>query len=596
MAKRQFEAVARIIHMESIAENSWIQTPYEKSAAELLYKSLNIGFPLCVMLAQRGITSKMDAEKFLWPKIIHLDDPFKIKNIDRAVNILTNVIENHLNVAIVGDYDVDGITSITLLINVLKTFGINPDFFVPRRASEGYGLSSEIIERLLSEKKYDLVATLDCGTNSAEEVGFLQKNGIEVLIVDHHQAQILPAAKCCIINPHIGENKDDDKYKTLCTVGLVFKLCSALLKNLAKKNNQLAINYPLKNDLDLATLGTIADMMHLVGENRILCKFGLKIINGRFRRPGLEALCKSADIHSGSNIRQSDVSFKLCPRLNACGRLRDAVLPIKMMLSDNLDEAMTYAYELDETNRERQLIEKEITRQAAEIVKMYYTNDSAIVLYNENWHAGVVGIISGKFARDYSRPCIVLGNEREMAKGSGRSTNGLNLIDILSDCSSLLEVWGGHPYAVGVSILPKNIDEFRTKFNAVVEKSLGKVSQQIKFEYAYELELEAIDNSLMDELEMLQPFGQKNPEPIFLLKNIRISNLPESFGAQKNHVKFWLTDKYSKRMLAIGWNSASNIPPINTPLDLLVTVNRETWNKIHSTCLYMTNWRMAVRQ
>jgi single-stranded-DNA-specific exonuclease len=257
---------------------------------------------------------------------------------------------------------------------------------------------------------------------------------------------------------------------------------------------------------------------------------------------------------------------------------------------------MTYAYELDETNRERQLIEKEITQQAAKLVKMHYANDRAIVLYNKNWHAGVVGIVSGKFTRDYSKPCIILGNEREIAKGSGRSTNGINLIDVLGDCSSLLEAWGGHPYAVGISILPKNIEKFRAKFNAAVEKYLGDIPQQRKSEYAYELELEAIDNGFIEELEMLQPFGQKNPEPIFLVRNITVNNFPESFGSEKNHVKFWLTDKYSKRMLVIGWNSADNIPPIRTPLDLMVTVNRETWNRIHSTCLYMVNWRMAVQK
>ncbi|MDR1401441.1 MAG: single-stranded-DNA-specific exonuclease RecJ [Puniceicoccales bacterium] len=582
--------------MQAINEKNWIQISYKKSIAESLYKSLNIGFPLCVILAQREIRSKEEAEKFLWPKLTYLDDPFRIKNIDRAVDILSRVIEHNLRIAIVGDYDVDGITSITLLINVLKTFGISPNFFVPRRACEGYGLSSEIIERILSKKKYDVVVTLDCGTNSAEEVDFLQKNGIEVLIVDHHQAQILPVAKCCIINPHISENNDDDKYKTLCSVGLVFKLCCALLRTLRKKNDQRAINYQLKHDLDLVTLGTIADMMRLVGENRVFCKFGLKILNGKFRRPGIEALCKSADIHAETNIHQSDISFKLCPRLNACGRLRDAVLPVKMMLSDNFDEAMTYAYELDETNKERQLIEKEITQQADKIVKTCYADDSAIVLYNKNWHAGVVGIISGKFARDYSKPCIVLGNERDLAKGSGRSANGINLIDILGDCSPLLEAWGGHPYAVGISISPKNIDEFRIKFNAAVEKYLGNALQQIKSEYDYELELEAISNGFMEELEMLQPFGQKNPEPIFLLRNIKISNLPESFGVQKNHVKFWLADKYSKRMLVIGWNGASNIPPINTPLDIMATVNRETWNRIHSTCLHMISWRMTERE
>ncbi|MDR1433475.1 MAG: single-stranded-DNA-specific exonuclease RecJ [Puniceicoccales bacterium] len=576
-----------------MAEKIWAQFPYEKSVAEFLYKSLNVGFPVCVILAQRGIAAKSDAERFLWPKLTYLDDPFKIRNVDRAVDMLCRIIENNLRIAVVGDYDVDGMTSVTLLASLLKNFAVKPDLFVPRRAYEGYGLSLEIVKRVLSARKYDVVVVLDCGTNAASEIEFLQKNGIEVLVVDHHQAKALPIAPCCVVNPHASDCENDGKYKILCTVGLVFKLCHGLLRTLRKKNDQRALRYSLKNDLDLVTLGTIADMVHLVGENRILCKFGLKIFSGKFRRPGIEALCRSADIHAGAIVRQSDISYKLCPRLNACGRLTDAMLPINMMLSDNFDEAMTYAYELDETNRERQLIEKDMTEQAEKLVRARYANDSGLVLYDRNWHAGVVGIISGKFARDYARPCVVFGHERNIAKGSGRSSDGTNLIDVLSDCPDLLETWGGHPYAVGISILPKNIDAFRKKFNEVLGRHLASSPSQEKLEFSSELKLEEIDNGFMEELEMLQPFGQKNPEPVFLVKTIKINCLPETFGARKNHVKFWLTDRHSKKMLVIGWNCAHNIPPIRTSLDLLVTVNHETWNETHSTCLYVIDWRVA---
>ncbi|MDR1528051.1 MAG: single-stranded-DNA-specific exonuclease RecJ [Puniceicoccales bacterium] len=574
-----------------MTEKFWIQTPYDTSTAEELYKSLNISFLLCVILVQRGITSKLEAEKFLWPKLTYLDNPFRIKNIDGAINILRKVIDNRLHIAIIGDYDVDGITSITLLTNVLKNFGIIPDFFVPNRAYEGYGLSSEIIERILSGKKYDTVIALDCGTNSAEEVKFLQKHGIEVLIVDHHQAKLLPLAKCCIVNPHIDDGKEYDKYKVLCSVGLVFKLCHGLLKVLRKANDQRVFNYSLKLDLDLVTLGTIADMAQLIHENRIFCKFGLKILSGKYRRPGIEALCKSADIPIDANIGQHDVSFKLCPRLNACGRITDAILPINMMLSNNFDEAMTYAYELDETNKERQLIEKEITEQAEEILRNNYIDDDGIVLYDPNWHSGVVGIVSGKCARDYAKPCIVLGYERDLAKGSGRSMHGVNLIDILNDCSEYLETWGGHPYAVGISIRPENINAFRKNFNRAVKKHSTSKPEHEKIEYSHELTLEEIDSNFMEELETLQPFGQRNPEPIFLLKNITINNLPETFGVRKHHVKFWLTDRHSKRILTIGWNGAHNIPPVYVPLDLLITITQETWNKINSLRLNMVDWR-----
>ncbi|MDR3144114.1 MAG: DHH family phosphoesterase, partial [Puniceicoccales bacterium] len=482
------------------------------------------------------------------------------------------------------------------MISVLRKFSIDADFFVPRRACEGYGLSSEIIERILSEKKYDTVIALDCGTNSEQEVEFLKKNAIDVLIVDHHQAKMLPVAKCCIVNPHVESQQNDGSGKLLCTVGLVFKLCSALLRTLAKKNDRRASNYSLKNDLDLVALGTIGDMAHLIHENRIFCKFGLKILSGKSRRPGIEALCRAADIPSGTNIKQSDVSFKLCPRLNACGRLADAVLPINMLLSSDFNEAITYAYELDETNRERQLIEKEMTLQAEELVKAHYAESAGLVLYNGDWHSGVVGIVSGKFARDYARPCIVLGNERGIAKGSGRSPSNTNLIDVLCDCVEYLETWGGHPYAVGVSILPKNIDAFREKFNEAVKRHSNGPQLAEPIEYSAELDLEEIRGEFMEKLDLLQPFGQRNQEPIFLISNRKIDDLPESFGAQKSHIKFWLTDRHSKRILVIGWHKANSIPPIGTALDFTVTINYEMWNKISSIHLTMVDWRVARHQ
>jgi single-stranded-DNA-specific exonuclease len=418
----------------------------------------------------------------------------------------------------------------------------------------------------------------------------LQINGFEVLINDDHQAKKMRIADCCIVNPHIA---DDARCKVLCTVGLVFKVSHVLLKVFRRRNDRRALTYSIKNDLDLVALGTIADMSQLIYDNRIFCKFGLKILSGKCRRPGIEALCKSADIPSGTNLCQADVSFKLCPRLNACGRLADAVLPISMMMSNDFDEATTYAYELDETNKERQLIEKEIMEQADRLARKNYMEDSALVLYDKTWHSGVVGIVSSKLAKDYARPCIVLGSERNMARGSGRSTNNVNLIDAMCECSEYLETWGGHPYAVGVSMPAANVDAFRRAFNEVIARQSAGTSKRCEMEYSLELLLEEINGGLTKELEMLQPFGQKNQEPVFLLKNVKINDLPETFGSQKSHIKFWLIDKYSKRMLVIGWNCAANIPPIGIPLDLLITANYETWNRIRSTRLTMIDWAIS---
>jgi single-stranded-DNA-specific exonuclease len=233
-------------------------------------------------------------------------------------------------------------------------------------------------------------------------------------------------------------------------------------------------------------------------------------------------------------------------------------------------------------------------RQADRIVRTSYANDNGFVLYNKNWHAGVVGIVSVKLSKDYGRPCIVLGNERGFAKGSGRSIGDVNLIDVLGECAEFLESWGGHPYAVGVAIAPKNIDQFREKFNGVIGRHSCNQRAEKGVNYAMELNLEDINGNFSDELELMEPFGHGNPEPTFLLKGVKIEDLPEKFGAQKTHVRFWLVDRHSKRMLVIGWNAAaSNIPPIRVPLDIVVTVNREEWNGTISTRLHMVDWRLA---
>ena len=266
-----------------------------------------------------------------------------------------------------------------------------------------------------------------------------------------------------------------------------------------------------------------------------------------------------------------------------------------MMLSDDFDEAMTYAYELEETNKDRQFIERKITIEAEQLVKEKYINDPGLVLYSPDWHSGVVGIVSGKFAKDFNRPAIVLGYESGYARGSGRTTNGVNLISILEKCSDLLEDWGGHPYAVGISLIPNNIDKFRGRFNELLRGVSSRNKTVEILDYSLEVQLEDIDNNFIQDLELLQPFGQKNLDPVFLVKNVIIGSLPETFGMSKQHVKFWLTDNHGRRLIIIGWNHGDDIPPINVPLDMLVTVSREKWNKTFSTYLSLVDWRILKK-
>ncbi|MDR2721066.1 MAG: single-stranded-DNA-specific exonuclease RecJ [Puniceicoccales bacterium] len=570
----------------------WKQAEYDRGTVDVLHHDLNINPLICAILVQRGIATKDTAERFLWPKLAYLKNPFQIDGIGRAAKRLAQAIISRERIVIVGDYDVDGITSITLLMNVLGEFNIHPAFYVPRRFLEGHGLSREITERLLADGVPNLVIALDCGTSAVQEVALLKSKSCDVIVVDHHKVNDEECADCHIINPHICASSDESQ-RIFCTVGLVFKLCHALLKIFRQKNDKRAVSFKMRDELDLVALGTIADLVPLVGENRIFCRYGLRRLSSGGRRAGIGALCKVSAIAKGIPVYPTDVAFKLCPRLNACGRLSDAILPIKMLLSADYEEALTYAYELDETNRERQAIEKEVAEEAELIVKKLYANDPAIVLFNENWHSGVVGIISSKLARDYQRPCIVLGRERGLVKGSGRSVSTTNLVDILSECSELLEAWGGHPFAVGVSVKSENLEAFRRRFcNIVSSKMKGTDFDEI-IEIAGELDINAIDDDFMRDLELLHPFGQGNPEPMFLIKSVKIETKPELFGTTKAHLKFWLNCRCRKRIFVIGWEMAHNIPPTGTKLNLVAKISMDFWNGNRSKLITLVDWHIA---
>ena len=570
----------------------WNFQRFDKDLAGKLSRQLDLSPAIAGVMVMQGVKDVEFAEKFLRPKISYISDPFAIKNIDRAVERIVAAIKNNEKVSVVGDYDVDGITSVALLVSFLRKFGASPKFFVPRRLTEGYGLSTEIIHRVLNESDPSLIISLDCGTNATSEIEFLKKANCDIIIIDHHKMNVDELADCCLVNPHVNE-EDDISYRSLCTVGLVFKVCHALLKHMREANNSAAFEIKLRDYLDFVALGTIADMVPLVGENRIFCKFGLDLLSGLDRRIGIQALCQVSDLPAGVHIYPADVSFKLSPRINACGRLCDGVLPVKMLLSDDFEKAQIDAYELDELNRERQSIEKTIVEEAEKIVKKHNANDAGIVLFNENWHSGVVGVVSGKLARDYRRPCVVLGLERGFAKGSGRGVSGVNLVEVLTKCNDLLDNWGGHPLAVGISLKQENVEKFAKKFNEVVASVTSVSNFDEEIDIAADISPDDIDDEMISQLEALQPFGQGNPEPIFVLKNICLKSYPERFGNAKSHFSFWIERDYAKRLFGIGWNMAKNIPPIGTHIDFAVKIGRSFWNGNHSIRLTLVDWRLS---
>ncbi|MDR2844632.1 MAG: single-stranded-DNA-specific exonuclease RecJ, partial [Puniceicoccales bacterium] len=450
---------------------NWIYNSPSGDAARSLESGLSIHPAIAEILVKAGFDTPDAAERHLHPKLANLSDPFLIGKIDATVTRLIHALETHERIAIMGDYDVDGVTSTTLLVSILRALGADPRYYIPRRLEEGYGMSHASIERVLADGPFTLFIALDCGTNSVEEIHTLATHGLDVIVIDHHRSKSPTSDECLLVNPHVHDTTGDGSpARVLCTVGLVFKVCHALLKRLREKGTGAAVNIVLKEYLDLVAMGTIADLVPLTGENRVLTAHGLRQLR-QSTRLGLRALMQTSGIVAGNQILPSDISFRLGPRINASGRLADALLPVEMLLSADPDRCAEMAEQLSAMNRERQEIERQVSVEALAQLNAADPASHGLVACGD-WHPGVVGIVAGKLCRHFNRPCIVLGKEGRWAKGSGRSVSHINLVEALQPCADILESWGGHPMAVGVTIAWENVPRLRAGFSAAVEKIL----------------------------------------------------------------------------------------------------------------------------
>ncbi len=573
----------------------WIYTPIAAGDVAELSKRAGVGPVLAELLLRGGHRDPAEAAEFLNPDLSGLGDPLAISNIVPAVARLKAAIASRERVIVLGDYDVDGVSSTALLVSVLRRFGLDPSFVVPRRSEDGYGLSRSAIDRALEAGRPGLFIALDCGTNSQEEVAYLAGQGIDVLIVDHHRSKVGSLSRGLLINPHVaaaGGGAPQQAWQHLCTVGLVFKLLHGLLKHLRLENHPVAARIRLRDYLDLVAMGTIADLVPLVGENRILAKNGLRILQ-ETARPGLRALMDVSGITAMQMILPVDISFRLGPRINASGRLADAALSVDLLLSDDEGFARETARQLDAFNRERQDIERKMTEEAERMIEERYSGDAGIVLFSEAWHPGVVGIVAGRVSRHYNRPCIVLGNEGDMAKGSGRSVDGINLVDVLATCPEGLSSWGGHPMAVGVSLPKSELDGFRSRFAAAVRRHAGDAIAEARLNIAAWLAPEQVGDGLMDELDLLHPYGQGNPEPVFGLRGVALRRRPEVFKAR--HFRFWLEDSRGRPLSGVAWKMADRLPPAGVGLDLAVELNWNFFNDRRTLQLELVDWRRSAQ-
>lgn len=570
----------------------WFVESGKSTAVEDLSQALGISLVLAHLLYGMGFKKAESASSFLNPTLQELSDPFEVTNLKSGVERLSQSIDAKERIFIFGDYDVDGITSIVQLISILRLYGMNPGYCVPFRLSEGYGLSRDAIDRALSEGKPDLMLVVDCGTNSKDILSYLKELGISVIVIDHHKLTKEFPDSAILINPHVNDReKENAPWFELSAAGLVFKFLHGLIKYRRDLKDSVAYEIKLSQIIDLAGMGTISDLVPLVGENRILSRYGLKHIQSN-QRMGIVTLLEESGVESSFGLSGSDVSYRLGPRINASGRLGDASLPVELLLTEDRQFAKNTARSMNQINLDRQTIQHSISDEAEVMIKEQLSDSLGFVLASENWHPGVVGIVASRLSHKYNKPCIILGREEDFAKGSGRSVPGVDLVAVMKKCHSLLEQWGGHPMAVGLTLQWDQLAFLKKAFNESLMALYPKGLPEPVLTIACWLDCEEVNRSLLEELHLLQPFGQRNPEPVFGIRNVLFEEAPKRFG--KTHQKFFIQKKKSKEVLeGVAWNR-TDLPDVGVPVDLAVRLEWNVWRNKKSLRLSLVDWKKSI--
>ena len=508
----------------------------EKELKEFMQK-YNLNELLARVLLNKGITKKEDIDLFMSPTRKDFHNPFLMPDMEITVNRILNAIDNNEKIIIYGDYDADGITSITVLKSFLEERGLEVDSYIPNRLDEGYGLNKEAIKKIFDDG-HRLMITVDCGISGLDEVDYANSLGMEVLITDHHEpAQNLPKALAVVD----AKRKDNEyPFNQLAGVGVVFKLIQAISIKLNLDEKEY-LKY-----LDIVCIGTISDIVPLVDENRVIAKLGLKLVN-QTRNIGLKALL---EVVGFKEIDSTAISFGVAPRINACGRMGHEQIALDLFLSKDYENAKKLAIKLNEYNIERQTIEKRIFDEATEKIEKEEKNNACIIVGGEGWHHGIIGIVASKVTDMYFKPSILICFEENVGKGSGRSIPGFDLHEALMKCSDELEKFGGHAMAVGVTVAKDKFDEFKAKLEEYAKQcDIDKIVPIINIDS--EIQLKNIDIDSVRSLKMLEPFGEANKTPLFLFKNLKINSIRAL--SEGKHLK--LTLKEDNFMInAIGFN------------------------------------------
>jgi single-stranded-DNA-specific exonuclease len=545
-----------------------LPTEPDPALVERLQEELHLPRAICRLLALRGYSAPDDAKTYLRPRLDQLHEPNCLTDLARAVDRITRALRETETILVHGDYDVDGMCSTTLMVRAIRALGGNVIPFIPRRLEDGYDLTDAGVRAAMSAGA-KLVITCDCGTSAHGPIATLQAAGIDVIVTDHHlPSGPLPPA-FAVLNPNRPDCTSSDK--GLAGVGVAFKLALSLTRSLGGNEN---IVYRM---LDLVALATIADIAPLVGENRVFVRYGLRLLN-EAERPGIRAMIRAAGLDR-KNLTSGRVGFVLAPRLNAAGRLGSALRGVELLMAPNEQVANPIARELEELNARRQEIDRATLEQAREkVLEMDLPNTYGIVLAEQGWHPGVIGIVASRIVEEFGRPTVLVALEGNDGKGSGRSISAFDLHAGLSKCRDLLTRFGGHFMAAGVTITADRVPEFAARFNAVAASQLTQDDLIPELRVDLELTLDQIDDELETLLRHVEPCGIKNPSPVFVARDVTLAAPPRVVG--KDGLKLVLNDSNGRELVALGWGMGPRAQELDAgvTIDVAFRLERDEWN------------------
>jgi len=549
-------------------KKKWVSYDKDYKRAGELSSEMGLAEVFGPLLFNRNIETVEDAHKFLYGTYNELEAPLALKDMDKAVNRIMGALEKKESIVVYGDYDVDGTVSTAMLYRCLKKLGGEVGFYIPNRFDEGYGLNDEAIETL-AKRGVRLIVTVDCGISSIDTVCLANSLGIDMVITDHHHCgAILPNATA-VINPH----REDcgSMFKELAGCGVALKLAKAL----GEKTGFLDIE---KEYLDLAAIGTVADVVPLVGENRIIVKEGLRLLPDS-KNIGIQAMLTVCELKE-KPINSYTIGFIIGPRINAAGRLDSAEAVVKLLTTEDKEEALEIAKKLDTENRERQRIEKEILEMAISRIEKDHMAEShkVLVVDGEGWHSGVIGIVASRLVERYYLPTLVISKDGEIAKGSARSLAGFHLFEALSSIPEYFEKYGGHEMAAGFTMKSENVDGLREQLSKIAERVSGGVPFIPEVKVDFKLKSNEITRAVYDKLRLLEPFGMKNPAPIFVCRKMKLLSF-KKIGEGGKHLSLSVFDG-EKTIGAVAFQMGDLYDrlTVNSEIDILCSLELNSWN------------------